>query len=75
METESDETNQNAENNFQCENCHKYFASAWTLKKHYHTVHEGHKDYKCDTCNKLFTSAFILKMHIRDIHDDHEDYC
>ena len=38
--------------NYKCESCGKSFSSAQILKKHIHTIHEGHKDHKCDTCGK-----------------------
>ena len=39
------------------------------MRKHIHTVHEGHKDHKCESCGKSFTSAKDLAyyIHWRDI--------
>ena len=44
------------------------------LKKHIHTVHEGHKDHKCESCGKSFSSRQMLKKHIHAIHEGHKDY-
>ena len=47
-----------------CDSCGKSFSTAQYLKKHIHTVHEGHKDYNCDSCRKSFHHAQQLKRHI-----------
>ena len=44
------------------------------LKKHMHTIHEGHKDFKCESCGKSFSHAHTLKKHIHTIHEGHKDY-
>ena len=36
------------EKDYKCESCGKSFSKACNLKRHNHTVHEGHKDYKCE---------------------------
>ena len=43
------------------------------LKRHTHTVHEGHKDYKCESCGKSFSQTSALKNHIYTIHEGHKD--
>ena len=53
-----------------CEFCSKSFTRANNLKKHIHTVHEGHKDYKCVFCGKSFTEAKGLKNHMIKIHEE-----
>ena len=30
-----------------CKSCGKSFSQAGKLKRHIHTIHEGHKDHKC----------------------------
>ena len=47
---------------------------ASNLKKHIHTVHEGHKDYKCDSCGKSFTTLHILEKHLHIVHDGYKDH-
>ena len=44
------------------------------MKKHFHTVHEGHKDYKCESCDKSFSQVSGLKRHIQTIHETQKDY-
>ena len=44
------------------------------MKKHIHTVHEGHKDYKCVSCGKSYSVAGSLKKHIHTVHEGHKDY-
>ena len=51
-----------------CESCGKSFSEAGSLKKHIHTIHEGHKGYKCESCGKSFSQAGDLKRHIHTIH-------
>ena len=48
------------------------FSQAQHLKKHIHTIHEGHKDYKCDSCGKLFSRDASLKRHIQTVHEGHQ---
>ena len=43
------------------------------MKKHIHTVHEGHKDHNCEYCGKSFSQARNLKNHIHTIHEGHKD--
>ena len=57
-----------------CKNCGKHFSSKTNLKKHIHTIHEGHKDYKCDFCNKLFNQESNLKKHVYAIHVGHKGF-
>ena len=45
------------------------FSDAGDLKRHIHTVHEGHKDHKCEFCGKSFATAHSLKTHIITIHE------
>ena len=58
----------------ECESCVKSFSGAQYLKKHIHTVHEGHKDHKCESCSKSFSLATYLEKHIYTIHEGHKDY-
>ena len=51
-----------------CKSCDKSFSQARDLKKHIHTVHEGHKDHKCEFCGKSFSQGGNLKGHINRIH-------
>ena len=44
------------------------------MKKHIHTVHEGHKDYECESCDKSFSDAQNLKKHTHTVHKGHKDY-
>ena len=57
-----------------CESCGKSFTQGYSLKKHIHTIHEGHKDHKCEYCGKSFTHAHHLKRHIHIVHEEHKDY-
>ena len=50
-----------------CGSCGKSFSERGKLKKHIHTVHEGHKDYKCESCGKSFSTSGDLKRHINDL--------
>ena len=72
MEVESYETNKNegkkVENNFQCEKCHKYFATKNTLSKHTIVVHLGVKNFHCQICEISFVQKHELKSHVRKIH-------
>ena len=56
-----------------CESCGKSFSQKMNLKRHIHTVHEGHKDYKCESCGKSFSGAQYLKKHIHTIHEGNKD--
>ena len=47
---------------------------ASNLKKHIHTVHEGHKHYKCKSCTKSFTRQGTLKKHIHIVHEGYENF-
>ena len=58
----------------QCNHCGKSFSQAGNLKKHIHSVHEGHKDYKCDSCGKSFTISRSLEYHLHTVHDGYKDY-
>ena len=44
------------------------------MKKHIHTIHDGHKDYKCGFCAKSFTQVQHLKTHIHTVHEGHKDH-
>ena len=57
---------------YKCESCGKSFSRAEHLKRHNHTVHEGHKDHKCESCSKSFSQAGSLNKHIRKIHKGHK---
>ena len=63
---------ENFQSDLTCSSCGKSFPRASNLKRHIHTVHEGHKDYKCDTCDKSFTEGSKLKKHIKRIHENVE---
>ena len=64
-----EELNMNKRNKVcRCESCGKSFSEGSKLKKHIHTVHEGHNDYKCESCSKSFTQEVSLKRHINTIH-------
>ena len=52
----------------------KSFSHRHQLKKHIHTVHEGHKDYKCEFCGKSFFRHDYLKRHVYRTHEGHKDY-
>ena len=54
--------------------CGKFFPTVQILRRHIHTVHEGHKDYKCEACGKSYSTAQYLKEHIHTVHDGHKDY-
>ena len=47
-----------------CSICTKTFQTTGNLKKHIHTIHEGHKENKCEYCSKSFSEAGSLKKHI-----------
>ena len=57
-----------------CESCSKSFSRAHGLKKHIHTIHQGHKDHKCESCGKSFSQAGYLKRHIHIVHEGHKDH-
>ena len=40
-----------------------HFLYSQNVKKHLHSVHEGHKDYKFESCEKSFSDAGNLKKH------------
>ena len=44
------------------------------MKRHIHTIHEGHKDHKCESCDKSFSQAENLKEHIYIVHEGQKDY-
>ena len=56
-----------------CQSCGKSFSEARNLKRHIHTVHEGHKDHKCKSCGKSFSQGGYLKNHIHTVHKGHKD--
>ena len=56
-----------------CESCGKSFSYAASLKKHNHTIHQGHKDYNCESCGKSFSQAGALKKHIKTVHESHKE--
>ena len=47
---------------YKCETCDKSFFIIKNLKRHLHTVHEGHKDYKCESCGKSFSRKNRLRL-------------
>ena len=57
-----------------CEICDNSFYYPSDLKKHIHTVHEGHKEYKCQSCGKSFSQPGSLKLHINAVHGSHQNY-
>ena len=48
--------------------CYKNFDSAWHLKRHNESVHEGIR-YKCDLCEQSYSQEYFLKKHKKDAHD------
>ena len=41
-------------NGHKCDTCGKIFSHGITLKRHVHSVHEGHENYNCDSyCNQI----------------------
>ena len=44
------------------------------MKKHVHTVHEGHKDYECQFCGKLFALNSTRHTHIDTVHKGLKKY-
>ena len=70
---QSVDTNHEDQDNI-CKSCGKLFSSKTNLKKHMHTIHEGHKDYKCDFCNKLFNQEPNLKKHVYAVHVGHKPF-
>ena len=58
------------QSDYACSSCGKSFPRASNLKRHNHTVHEGHKDYKCVDCDKSFTEGSKLKKHIERVHEN-----
>merc|ERR1712020_685237 len=59
---------------YNCESCGQSFSRAESLKKHIHTVHEGHRDYKCESCGKSFSQAGHLKTHVSTVHEGRKDF-
>ena len=55
------------------EECGRSFTRENSLKKHIHTVHEGHKDYNCESCGKSFSRSNSLNRHFHTIHKDGKD--
>ena len=72
-ECETIHENQKDQNDSKCESCGKVFSDVGDLKKHNHTVHEGHNDYKCESCGKIFSQAEDLKTHVHTIHEKQKD--
>ena len=56
-----------------CVYCGKYFASAFSLKRHIKQVHLLHKEHKCEICDKRFAHKQYLKEHM-NIHTQTEPY-
>ena len=52
----------------------KSFSLAHHLRRHIHTVHEGHKDYKCEDCKKAFARSEDLEEHLHIVHDGYKDH-
>ena len=50
--------------------CEVSFTERGTLRKHFQTVHEGHKDFKCNFCGKSFTEGHNLNKHIEHVHEE-----
>ena len=61
-------------NSYCCDSCGKSFSGAGSLKRHIHTIHEGHKEHKCYSCDKSFSQAGTLKKHMHTIHEGQKDY-
>ena len=61
---------------FKCDSCDRPFLALNSLKRHNHTVHEGHRnENKCDSCDQLFSSSSKLKMHFEAIHEGKKHKC
>ena len=49
-----------------CESCGKSFSQAGDLKKHIHTIHEGHKNYKWIlTLIHLYIFSLVFNLIIK----------
>ena len=59
---------------YNCAKCNKSFNTAFCLKMHIRTVHEGQKRSICDMCNKSFSQSGYLTVHIRRFHEGRKDY-
>lgn len=55
------------EENLNCPECPKQFASSWHLRRHVQT-HSKQKKYPCDLCGKFFSRADNLKSHQKSVH-------
>ena len=51
-----------------CESCGKSFNQPYTLQRHIHNVHEGHKDHKCAFCRLSFAQSWTLRRHEGTFH-------
>ena len=66
--------NKNRFQEHKCGSCSKSFIQACHLKRHIHTVHEGHKDYHCKSCSKSFSQGGDLKRHNHTVHKGNKDF-
>ena len=48
--------------------CGKNFITEKALEKHFHIIHEGHKDYKCNVCGKEFARSTDVRQHNNKFH-------
>ena len=59
--------------NTKCVYCRKFFASAFSMKRHIKQVHLVHKEQKCEICGKRFAHKQYLQEHM-NIHTQEEPY-
>uniref|UniRef100_A0A1B6L011 Protein krueppel n=1 Tax=Graphocephala atropunctata TaxID=36148 RepID=A0A1B6L011_9HEMI len=54
----------NAVTKYECDQCHKQFATGYKLRRHYR-LHTGDRPYQCSICNKGFSQTGNLKNHLK----------
>jgi len=53
-------------NKLECPCCHKVFKRKDHLQRHFHTLHQDHKQIsRCETCGKEFTREDNYKIHLK----------
>ena len=53
---------------WKCNQCSSAFTSAYLLKRHGKTVHDGRKPLKCSDCDYSGAKAYKLKRHYNAVH-------